>query len=519
MSRSWKHSFDLAVSRPRGRAVMWHLGGNYLLNILLVVQGLVLLPLYLKYLGDRLYGFWLASGGILAWMSVMDLGIASLVLQRCAAAYGRRDLAMVGRYWRGGVLLVTLVALLVLGVAFVLASWVPVWLRVDAEWREALSGAFLLSAIAFAINMGFDLARNFCVAVQRTQWPVFAEAAGAAIALAMTIGGLIAGWELWALPAGFLARAVFCASVGLPYAVLLARSCGGGWGLDREVLRDFGRIGPAALGSRLVGGLARQAEPLLITLFLRPELGVVFSVTQRALQAVEPFVNQVIGSTMGAFAHLIGENNRSALAAAVRRIGAVVCIGASLCGLGYCLGNEGFVHLWVGSERFGGNLLTAGLAGGSMFLLVSRLLQNLLTAAGDQVGAAGLSAGENALRLAAMLVCLPWLSLAAFPLSTVVGCGITAVLAWQRMGRVLPAAREALVSLWTLPILGLLCVALGSAGGHWVPATSWLAWALGVGGSLVIGSLVLLASGTVRMMVVGTVRAGVARFQNAAARA
>jgi O-antigen/teichoic acid export membrane protein len=37
--------------------------GGYLNTTILIVQGLLLVPLYLRFLGPHDYGLWLASGG------------------------------------------------------------------------------------------------------------------------------------------------------------------------------------------------------------------------------------------------------------------------------------------------------------------------------------------------------------------------------------------------------------------------------------------------------------------------
>ena len=110
-----------ALVAKRKQAVIWHIAGGWLSNLIHIIQGLLLIPLYLHYLGDRLYGFWLATGGVLAWISMLDLGASAVTLQRCAAAYGRKDLATVTSYfWHGvvvtaGVMTIFLIAIFTIG--------------------------------------------------------------------------------------------------------------------------------------------------------------------------------------------------------------------------------------------------------------------------------------------------------------------------------------------------------------------------------------------------------------------
>ena len=40
--------------------------GSYSILLIDIIQGLAFVPLYISFTGERLYGFWLASGGIIA---------------------------------------------------------------------------------------------------------------------------------------------------------------------------------------------------------------------------------------------------------------------------------------------------------------------------------------------------------------------------------------------------------------------------------------------------------------------
>ncbi len=62
--------------------------GNYSVMIIDIIQGLAFVPLYLNYIGERLYGLWLGTGGILAILAFLDMGMASLTIQRISREYG-----------------------------------------------------------------------------------------------------------------------------------------------------------------------------------------------------------------------------------------------------------------------------------------------------------------------------------------------------------------------------------------------------------------------------------------------
>src|ERR1039457_4824351 len=88
------------VSR-RGAALV-SLAGGSAGTLLVIIQAVVLIPLFLRYVGPRLYGAWLASGDFLVWMQSFDLGLPNLMIQRIALAHGRGDQRSVGEWFGTG---------------------------------------------------------------------------------------------------------------------------------------------------------------------------------------------------------------------------------------------------------------------------------------------------------------------------------------------------------------------------------------------------------------------------------
>src|SRR5947209_4163631 len=98
----------------RRTAALVNLCGSTANTLVVAVQAVILIPLYLHFVGNRLYGAWLASGDILVWLQVFDLGLPNLLIQRIGAADGAGDDETIGEYLATGA-----VSLLLLGTACV----------------------------------------------------------------------------------------------------------------------------------------------------------------------------------------------------------------------------------------------------------------------------------------------------------------------------------------------------------------------------------------------------------------
>ena len=78
---------------------------GYLLQSAVIVRGLILIPFFISILGDRLYGLWLASGGILVWLTMLDMGLARGLMQRMSYYYGKNNLQKHCDYFFNGLLI------------------------------------------------------------------------------------------------------------------------------------------------------------------------------------------------------------------------------------------------------------------------------------------------------------------------------------------------------------------------------------------------------------------------------
>jgi hypothetical protein len=75
----------------------WNLLFNYANSAVLMLCGLVLTPIYLGSIPETTFGVWLATGNLVAWLSLVDPGLNAVVQQRIAAAYASGDNLAVGR--------------------------------------------------------------------------------------------------------------------------------------------------------------------------------------------------------------------------------------------------------------------------------------------------------------------------------------------------------------------------------------------------------------------------------------
>lgn len=445
----------------RKKAVLWHVAGGWLSNLIFIIQGLVLVPLYIDYLGERLYGFWLATGGVLAMLSMIDVGASAVTQQRCAAAYGRKDMHGVLSYFMHGAA-VTVAMLFLFGLLVVVVSWQIVsWVGVDSEFRQLIVQAFLWAGLAAGGRLTNDFMRYFASALQRNQFPVFAQTLGDLLGLVCIVVSLIVyGAGLWSLVFGALIRAAVPLIINLCHTVWMVVSIDAKVCWSKEVLRDYLTTTPAVLAAKAGGQFAGNLPVILIAKWLGPEASVIYTVTIRVVQMVRSFINHALAGLYAACAHYFNdaavarERRRATVSALVRGYTVVCGVGVVL----YAFFNHGFVRLWTSEAQFAGQMFTA-LASVATFLHVRN---TLIVGMGVSVGAIRsvhiIRAAENVVVVVLTIVGVYFYGLAGAMLAV-----ILAALAMQgvyfkllkRQSEDMAIALKPLSWLW-LPVAGVI---------------------------------------------------------------
>ncbi|MEM1223909.1 MAG: hypothetical protein AAGH40_14245 [Verrucomicrobiota bacterium] len=377
---------DFSQPARRKRAVYWHVAGGWLTNIIFIVQGLVLIPIYLEFLGDRLYGFWLATGGVLAWLSMVDVGASSVTQQRCASAYSKLDMGGVLSYfWHGAVVMFGVLmtfSLFLYGIGLKIGDW----LQIDPELRSIIISCFYVAGIAAIGRLANDFLRAFASSLQRNQYPVFAQTLGDFFGLVGIIVSLIVfKMGLWSLVIGALLRSGIPLVINLTHTGYILYSIGGRLNWSSKIFSDYLKTTPAVLAAKASGQFSMNLPAVLITRFIGPEANVAYSVTIRVIQMVQSFINHALSGLYAACAHYF--NDASVSTKGMKKTVSDLAVGyfvASSTGVSlYALFNNGFVNLWTSEAQFSGQLFTT-LAALSSFLHVR---DTMFVGMGNSMGA------------------------------------------------------------------------------------------------------------------------------------
>ena len=374
---------------------------------LAIASGIILVPLTLHYLGARSWGLWLASGELLGYAGMTDLGILGVLPWMIAEADGRGDRMAMRRLVGHGVWLGAGVALAYAAVAALLWAFLPSALRFTDADRQLVSAPFMLLVSANAISHPFRVFRATIGGLQDAWFNGVMSIVQSSLTIAITATLLVKGMGLYALAfaAGLPPIVVFALCLGRLKAI--APDLMTGWKMPnfaetRHLLTNGTGTWLGALGWQMLA----STNAIVIAYLGRPEWVPIYNCTAKLSLMTTQLVWVPPDSALVALAQLHGERR------GVERLRHVVLMmlrlhlllsGAALCGI--LAFNPAFVTWWVGSAFFGGLGLSTLVAVGVVLYSLSHGLVTTASVIGQRmkVGIAAIVNGAVQIALALAL--------------------------------------------------------------------------------------------------------------------
>lgn len=347
----------------------------YLQFALSIVVGIALVPFVLHRVGERLYGYWLASGEVLAYAAMADFGVMGVVPWIIAEADGRRDRAAIQRTMSTAACAAVVVSAIYVVLVVVLWHMAPVVLGLAPADRAAIARPLAIIACATAIVLPLRVAGSTLNGLQDVKFYGSVSTAMWGLDLVLTVGLLLKGYGLYALALGAAVPSLVSAVVMTLRLRIVAPDLMRHWPMPSaaEIARLF-REGFGAWMGAWGWRLSVATDAIVLASLGHPVWITMLAMTAKLGQMMTQMSWVPGDSSLVGLAQLSGERRPERLREAVA---AVFRVYLALAGGAACIllaVNGAFVRSWVGAHLFGGGGLNAVLA---VLIVVSTLTHAL----------------------------------------------------------------------------------------------------------------------------------------------
>jgi len=269
-----------------------------------IITGVLSVPITLHYLGQDLYGIWMALTGFIAFLSFYDFGIGTGLRNLLIECVAKDDSEQPKQLIGTALLVLSGLAVIMIAVAFFVLPYLP-WAEL-IKCKDPASAPHILPAaqavlIMFAVGLPITQLQNIANAYQRGYWGYLCFLVGRIMGFIFVIWCVQARQPLWMLAGGY---------VGIPFLITLV-----GWvfffvkvpllrpwpfWFELGTVRRLFGIGVYVLVHHLSYALINTSGLLLITGTIGASSAVPYSVTQQMLGVSNVFVGSLLVSISAA---------------------------------------------------------------------------------------------------------------------------------------------------------------------------------------------------------------------------
>lgn len=412
-------------SVSRRRAALSTLIFTYINAGIALVNGIILVPLYLNHFALGVYGAWLASGNAISLLGVLDAGLNTVVAQRLGNAAGNDDQRRFARIATAGLALGLFSAILIVAIGVGFSTPVVRLVHTPPHAVAAVSMAFSLSAIGTAASFLQLAFVSMLRAWQLTAAAGLSQVIGSAAGLIATVIGMRSGLGVVALGLGAAVRGII--GLAIAGAAVVHEWVSRGMGrpmLDRNEVGSLGWTGAPIFVGRIASVVMSNSESAIISIVINPESAAILSITQRVYTVCVSFLSPIYSSAFAGIAHIAAKENVSRVRAVLAELLGLMSVASALMLGGAVALNANFIHLWLGSEQFGGPYL-------NILCCLAVLVVTRLTAMANFANALGVIASTTLPSMVELVVrfillyyfMMRW-GILGIPLATIVGSGV-----------------------------------------------------------------------------------------------
>lgn len=375
------------TKRSRRRVAQWNLFFNYFSIAYSILAGIILVPLYLRFLTIELYGAWLAASNVLAWITIVDPGLGNVLMQKTSKAYSQGRDKEISGLLTNGLLLSGIIGIIIFLVGWTMSFYLDSFLNLGGnEAFDGLDKAFLMGVIGTsliffsygltAFNQGLQSSLGIGLVFSGTQL----------LSLLVTIFLFYRGEGLASLSYGIVVRGVGMIIGNIGYLI---------WRLKNEKLRlkitfsgirELSYLMSFTFFGRAVGTASNNMDAIIVTRYLGADIAPIYTLTKKIPELSRTFLERPAVAFMPIITHMYSSGDVEGVNRVLIRLIYYITWAAGLSFTVFILLNGAFIDLWVGKRLYAGGFVNWIIVIQLVIMTFTNTISNLCYALGNIKG-------------------------------------------------------------------------------------------------------------------------------------
>ena len=365
------------------KILKWNFIFQYGYVITNIINSVILLPLYLKRIDSSTLGLWLATGNILAWMTLADPGVGDVLQQKIAQLRGKNESTEIGLtigsgfMASGGILIISVMA----GIIFYFM--IGTIINKDVSKYDGLQTALLISIIATGMSLVSFSMSGINQGMQNSAPVAISSLTGNVLFLITNVTLLFLGFGVISIAFSNLCRALY---INIFNLAALKRV------LNRDQLhitfsgthfKKFIKIFSFTSVSRIIGGFAASMDMIVLARFVAPSMITIFEINKRPIQMTQSLIGRHSVALMPTISHAHGKGEYEGIRSLINIQFKYFVYAAAFIALCFCFNYHNLITAWTGKDKYAGDAIVYLLIANFFFDLLGYFMANMGYALGD----------------------------------------------------------------------------------------------------------------------------------------
>jgi O-antigen/teichoic acid export membrane protein len=351
--------------------------------IISMINGIAIIPIYLHYINSSVYGYWLATGNILNWITIVDPGVSGVLLQRAAYAKGKNDKREIGLAVTSGITVSLILFLISVIVGLIFSFFITDIARVDDIYKHDIIASFRIAIWGTTLSLLANTFTGVCQAYQQSKILGIYRNGIFLLAIGLNIFLLFMGFGVYALAYTALFRGLATCLYTFIFSMTLIRRDNVRLQFDKTYFKSFSKIFSYTFFSRLFDTISSNIDLVLVSRYLGSHAVTVLDLSRRPLKIVSGLSNNVTLALLPSLPHLFGAGNVERIQVIVMRVWRLILWMSGLIVSGFVLFNFNITSNWVGEQFWIGNTNNIIMCVSFFLLSLGYNLSNVTHSMGD----------------------------------------------------------------------------------------------------------------------------------------
>ena len=361
----------------------WNFIFQYGYVITNIINSIILLPFYLHKIDASTLGVWLATGNILAWMTLIDPGVGDVLQQKIAELRGKNQNDEIGKTIGSGLISAVCILLLAVIAGVVFYFLIGAIIDKDVTRYPNLQIALFLTIVATGMSLVSFSISGINQGMQNAGPVAISSITANILFLIVNLSLLFLGFGVISIAFANLCRAVYINIFNFTALKLL---------LKRENIRiqflythfkRFVKIFSFTSAASIIGGFSASMDTIVLARFIAPWMITIFEINKRPVQLSQSMIGRHSVALMPVVSHAAGKGDRESIIELIRKQLRFYTYAAFFVVLIFCFEYNDLITAWTGKGKFAGNTILYLLVANFFVWLVGYFMSNMGYALGD----------------------------------------------------------------------------------------------------------------------------------------